>query len=96
VVLPDEWDVGDAPTIYIDFVDNAGTPANPTSVTLRVRRPDGTVDVLPTTPTAVGHYEAVVPLDAHGTWRYRWEGTGAVQAAEEGELLVRRSRVLSG
>ena len=38
--------------------------------------------------TATGLYFTVVDADEAGLWEYRWEGTGANQAASEGSFTV--------
>jgi hypothetical protein len=40
-----------------------------------------------------GVYLANIPVDRHGTWRYRWLGTGAVAKGKQGAFLVERLRV---
>ncbi len=76
----------------------ADEPADPTGVTLRVTRPDGGVSShdFGTDPDLRqadrGRYTREIRADQEGTWRYRWEGTGAAQGVEEGSFLVERSR----
>lgn len=58
-------------------------PADPTTVTLTVVDPAGRVRVLTggsLTNAAVGSYSYDLDIDAVGTWRYRWAGTGALVA----------------
>jgi hypothetical protein len=40
---------------------------------------------------STGHYHIDVSASMSGTWRYRWESTGAGQAAEEGAFVVESS-----
>lgn len=89
------WDVGDAAKIYAEFTDDDGQPINAT-VTVAVKKPDGTLVAPALTPTnpATGRYEAIVDIDQPGTWNYRWAATGTIKAAQEGQLAVRRSKVL--
>lgn len=90
-----EYDIGDScrTTAYFKV---SGVPADPTTVTLRYKRPDGTSAYV-TTPDAqivndeVGTYYADILLNASGDWYYRWEGTGSVTAARERRLSVRVS-----
>lgn len=88
-------DVGDVVRIQATFRDIDGVARDPTTVTLRVRKPSGTV----TTP-AVSHptpgsgvYYADVSLDEAGVWRYEWTTTGNPTVAEGGEFYVYASRV---
>lgn len=41
----------------------------------------------------VGVYRADLELDLSGRWRYKWEGTGAVDEVEASRLYVRRDMV---
>jgi hypothetical protein len=87
------YDVNDLVTLDL-AVAVADVATDPTTVVCRVKAPDGTV----TTPTpikdATGAYHVDVDATQHGTYRYRWEGTGAAQGAEEGRFDVRRSGVV--
>lgn len=86
-----EYDLGDLVRVSATFTNSTGTPTN-TTVTLRVRKPDASV----TTPTAVsdgsGAYHYDIAVDQPGIWFYRFEGTGAVQAASEAEFTVAKSQ----
>jgi hypothetical protein len=85
------------------FASAAGVPTDPTAVTLTVERPDGTTVVYAwPTPGAgqlaltkeaaqTGRFYADVTLTLAGRWVYKLAGTGAVTAAAEGYLYVRRS-----
>jgi hypothetical protein len=71
------------------FKNTAGALTDPTTVTLTVRRPDGTVD----TPTAVkdstGTYHAdYTSTTQAGAYVWRWSGTGALIADSEGTFMV--------
>jgi hypothetical protein len=100
-VLDDElYDVGDSAEIYFT-TKNKQTQSfeNPTNVTLTVKPPgipavayawpSGTVIQNP----SAGRFTAVVPLTLKGWWTYFWEPTGALTAAEAGELYVRSQPV---
>jgi hypothetical protein len=92
--LSELLDVGDVVTLFADFKNTAGAAADPTVVTVTVRKPDGTTATPAVTHPSLGRYEATLALDQHGTWDFRWLGTGDVAAAEEGSITVRRSRVI--
>ncbi len=91
----DDHDIGDTITPYVDFKNAAGAAAAPTTVVLTVLKPNGTTSTPAVTTPSLGRYEATVAIDQSGTWTYRWVGTGAVAAAEEGSFYVRRSLVLA-
>jgi hypothetical protein len=77
-----------------------------TTVTLTVRKPDGTVEEVEIEEAAVddealaeaatgetltgvtGVYRADIDLDMSGTWRYRWDGVGALQESGSGRFRV--------
>jgi hypothetical protein len=87
-------DIGDAVRLFIDFKTLAGAAADPTTVTLTVQAPDGTTTTPAHSNPSTGRYEAVVTLDQAGVWVYRWEGTGVIDAAEEGAIGVRRGTLV--
>lgn len=79
------------------FKNNAGTEADPTTVTFRVRDPEGEasefvyVSDVEVVKSATGRYYVIVDANKHGTWTYRFESTGAVKAADEEQFTVSRS-----
>ena len=89
--MANSYDRGDLVRLRAEFKNAAGTLTNPTAVVLRVKDPAGAVTTPVTTTGAAGVYEHDLSLTLEGTWIYRFEGTGAVQAAEEGEVYVRNS-----
>ena len=93
-----EYDIGDGVTLSAAFATKAGVATDPTTVTVRVKNPAGTVtDYVYGTDEEVvrdsdGAFHLDVLVDASGTWYYRCAGTGAVQAAAEGSFTVRSSQ----
>lgn len=70
----------------------AGTPTNPTTVTLAVTDPDGsstTYTAGDLTNTGPGAYTKDIPCTKVGTWSYVWTGTGAASDIVGGTWLVR-------
>lgn len=71
-----------------------GVATDPDTIVLKVSNPSG----VKTTYTygvgqtivrdGVGQYHADILLNQTGRWWYRWEGTGAVQAAAEQMMYV--------
>jgi len=90
------YDIGDEVRVMGNFTAEDGiTPADPTDVECRVRRPDGTIADYNGTQVirdAEGGYHVDVVIDQWGTWFYRWVGTGALNAAGEETFSVRRTR----
>lgn len=91
------YDKGDGLRVTASFSDLAEAPADPTAVKIKVKKPDNTVveqtwgvDAQPVRD-GVGAFHADILLDQAGDWVCRWEGTGAVQAAEEFVFIVRAS-----
>lgn len=83
------------------FVDSAGAAVDPTVVRVKYRAP-GQTAATQTTLTyltdaalvrdSAGHYHADVDTTgAYGQWRYRWESTGAGQAAGEWQFWTEPS-----
>lgn len=80
------------------FKNASGVDADPSAVTLRLRRPDGSTLVyawptpgageLALNREALGRFYADVLLDQAGEWRYTLRGSGAVVAAATGRLVV--------
>ena len=76
------------------FENAAGTDVDPTTVTFRVKNPAGATTVYvhgingQLVKDAVGAYHADVDASLEGDWHYRWEGSGANQAAGEGQFLI--------
>lgn len=71
-------------------VKATGAAVDPTTVTAKVRKPDGTVDDLSgsVTKTATGNYWAPYTPDAVGVYQYEWSGSGSVEAAYIGKFFV--------
>lgn len=88
--------VGDVERVSAtNIVNDLGVPTDPTTLTLKVLAPGDltvTTYTYPTDPIIVkdstGNYHADLPLDASGTWRYDWQGTGAAAFSEGGKFYV--------
>jgi hypothetical protein len=84
--------VGDSPKFRCEFrVD--GTLTDPTTVTLKLYRPNGTTDTYTygggtITKDSTGIFSKVYTLSSEGTWRWKWEGTGTAAAARAGTIFV--------
>ncbi len=83
---------GDLVRISGEFRDLLGVLIDPSTVTLKVEKPAGTITTYTYPATvirdALGKYHVDVNIDATKGWRYRWETTGTGQAAEEGQFIV--------
>lgn len=86
------YPLGATTTIRGSFRDEAGALANPDAVTLEVTDPAGAT-VTYAWPAdlnrpSTGVYTRAVVLEAAGTHRYRWTGTGAIEAVFTGFLIA--------
>jgi uncharacterized protein YfaS (alpha-2-macroglobulin family) len=93
------YDFGDTAILTAEWRDpehaeypGAASLVDPTTVTLRLRRPDGTEDssIIPDNPST-GIYEAEVTLDQSGSWGIRFEAEGTWDGVQESSIIVRRS-----
>jgi len=92
--VPKTYDPGDTISMNALFFNKQGVKTDPTSVVVKIRKPDGTqVQFTPThTTTGAYNYDYVSSLsDPVGRWEYRFEGTGTVTTAEEGAFFLRQS-----
>jgi hypothetical protein len=94
------YDVGDIATVTASFKSGT-TPSDPTTVTARVWAPDGTATNYTVTAgqivqDSVGAYHLDIACVLAGDYFYRFTGTGAVTAAQEGSFHVRSSTALTG
>jgi uncharacterized protein YfaS (alpha-2-macroglobulin family) len=96
VAMLERRDLGDQRRVTVTFVDETGTPINPTTVTARVRRPDGVIVTITggsITNPSPGVYRVLLPIfDLASIWRWRIAGTGNVNEAIEGVVLVAPSK----
>jgi hypothetical protein len=77
------YDLGDPVTLAHTF------SADPTTVTLEVRRPSGVWSTVAPTKNAPGDYSHAFTPDVAGVWRWKWTGTGPGADVETGALVVR-------
>lgn len=86
-------DIGDSRRLRADFTDINGNATDPTTVTLTIREPDGTLvtktDAELSNPQ-VGQWTFDYTITKPGRHIVRWEGTGALVTAEEAEFYARR------
>lgn len=80
-----------------DFANNL---ADPTEVTLRLKRPNGTLEVrtfsaAEITREGVGTYYVILDGEEAGEWGYRWEASGDIELAEPGSIYVKADEFTS-
>lgn len=93
--MAQQINIGDVRRVSVVFTNAGSAVADPTTIKLHVRKPfsaqatsytygvGGTI-----VKDSTGNYHADLSLDTAGTWYYEWEGTGAVEVAEEGSFFV--------
>ncbi len=70
------------------FTDANGNAIDPTTVAAKIRTPDGVVSDLTVQRDGVGAYSVPFTTAAVGLHQYRFVGTGAAAAANEGAFLA--------
>jgi len=93
------YDIGDLARGVASFVGTDGvTPGIPSMVSFLLKNPLGSVStyVLGQAGASIlqvgsAAYARDFTITMAGSWFYRWEGTGMVQAADEWSLLADRS-----
>lgn len=89
------YDKQDSVRLKVTFkVDSVNI--DPTTVTLRVKDSEGVTSVYTysgasVTKESTGVYYKDITVTTDGVWYYRFEGTGACQAASEHKFVVRKS-----
>jgi hypothetical protein len=88
------YETGDLVRLSVTFADLTNQPADPSTVTLAITAPDGSTQNYTTSEitrdgTGVYHFDLSTTLA--GTYTYRWTGTGAVSAVQEGSVPVAAS-----
>lgn len=82
---------GDVVRLAADFTDPAAALVDPGVVTCKVQDPAGAVVTYAggaIVRDSLGRYHVDVPIALSGRHYYRWIGTGANAAAEEGSFLA--------
>lgn len=89
------YDKGQTVKLSTAFTDANGAAANPTTVTCKVRKPDGTETTYTsgTTPAitnpSTGTYQLLIAVDQSGMWSHLWTGTtGSTVAVDEQQFTV--------
>ena len=96
-VTPVAYDIGDVVRYSAAFTNNAGAAADPTAVKLKLLSPLGNrIDLTyaagEVQKDSTGNYHYDLTLTEDGDWWYKYEGTGAIIAAEEDYITVVETR----
>lgn len=90
-----QLDTGDVTRCSVTFKNLAGATVDPNTVTLKLKLPDNTIlsstylvddEVI---KDSVGKYHLDYLISQGGIHYYKWEGSGAVFAAEESQFFVK-------
>lgn len=88
--------VDELPSFRAAFADPSGLGRVASGITVKVRKPDGTVFTDTGSTTADGTnawiYTATQPIDQAGTWGWKVTTTGALIAADDWEAEVAEDR----
>lgn len=89
------FDIGSEVRLIGTFTDIAGALADPTTVLVRIKDPDGNITVENPVRQSIGVYYQDLIISLAGIWYYRFEGTGNVVAAGDSSFSVYNSPILS-
>ena len=88
------YDIGDLVKAAGAFTNSSSVAADPSAVVFTVRTPAGaeteyTYDTdVELVKESTGNYYVLVSVAEAGVYKYRFVGTGAVQASDDGEFTV--------
>jgi len=94
------YDVGDLVRVSAVFKNASAVATDPTAISFKYRKPStGVVTTLvyPTDAALVrdsqGNYHVDISITEKGVWIHKFIGTGAVQAVEESNFVVKGSLI---
>lgn len=87
-ITPENYPFGNIVKLTATFYDNTSAFADPTTVTLQVKTPDGTVTSFTPTRDSSGNYHYDYQTVQSGFTQYYFAGTGALIAAGNGSFNV--------
>lgn len=92
-----EFDYGDAPRSFNEFRNFAGVLADPQTVKVSIKKPDGTITTKiygtdgEVIKESTGVYRIDVDANAEGVWSIRWFAEGTGKASSEMRFRVKDS-----
>lgn len=95
------YDIGDTRRLTATFTNLAGTETDPSTVTFKIKLPDGTVTTYvygtdaELVRSGAGVYYVDYSITQAGRYSYRFEGTGTVATAENSEFYARRNEAVA-
>lgn len=82
--------VGTLVGVNVLFVDETGAPADPTTIIIQAKKPDGSLADVTVTNLGVGIYRGELIVTVPGQWVVQAKGLGALIVTEEASFTVRR------
>lgn len=95
--MPGAYDIADSVRVTAEFRNNSGVLTDPTTVTLKVKTPEGTITTYvynsgsEIVKSATGIYYSDIDITRVGTHHYRWVGTGTIKAAGESRFTIKHT-----
>lgn len=92
--MANNYELNDSVKVTVQFTDENGDPADPTTVTGEFKTPSDVTTVYTfgvdseLVKTGVGAYEFVITANEAGTWFYEFEGSGSIVATSSGIFNV--------
>lgn len=68
--------IGNVVPLRHQYLDPFGQPVDPTTPTVRVMAPDGTIVSATPTKLSVGNYQYLLTVTTAGVWQYRFSAIG--------------------
>jgi len=93
------FDIGDGVRFKVTFRDLDLALADPTTITVVIEDPSGNQEALEfgvdgdVIKASTGIFYVDRTMDESGLWRHRWDGVGALIAAQEDSVTVRTRQV---
>lgn len=94
--MADPFDIGDCVRATATFTNSSGVVADPTAVAVSFLDPEGVKTIVSggsVVKDSTGVYHVDIVPEKAGVYWVRFDGTGAVIAAEEVQFTVRSKRV---
>jgi len=89
------YDIGDKPRLSVAFADYAEQAADPTTITFKCTKPDGTIDTYVYGADAelekdsTGNYHVDYSITQQGRHSFKFIGAGVIESTEKAEFYAR-------
>lgn len=97
--MANSYDISDVVRVTSLFTSTAGTPTNPTKVTMVYEDPAHVLSTRTSTMASIvnpvtGTYYTDIVMDQEGVWEYRVYSTGTIRTSTQGWWRVRTQRAV--